>query len=335
LNIISEQGKHYLETFIAKIDNTTIDASPLFVDLEDAKGELLKKFNREHKTHFSYLDESAYGYNIQAVLNRFSGNYFSASFLKSYQTNPAGALYSMFVEEEPNSAAQIGTTVHSILEEFYKLPKNEREKDKLLDLVTKLTKDSQNEEKINQYIQGYLDTPDYLTGQEFDHKNLECLCEYKGRSKIYIPKLDLSLPMCSFVIDRIDFRDNDIYIIDYKTGKVNSDNLTFEGNLSQMILYKWLIEQKFKQEVRDVYLCAPGNQAYMKVECSLENQKILAENINKFFTKFKSDNQTRVYTYTDEGYFTSPQMTEFREIMNDNSVRFAKIPVKVYIGEEK
>ena len=335
MNIITENGKDYLDTFFAKIDNNTIDTSPLFMDLEDAKNELVKQFNREHKTHFTYLDENSYGYNIQSILNRFSGNYFSASFLTSYEVNPATCFYSMFCDEELNTATQIGSTVHKILEEYYKLPKQEREHSKLIELQNSIIEEGQDIEKISSYITGYMKTNDYLTNELMNDKDLECLCEYKGRNPIYVKELNLNLPMCSYVIDRIDFRDKDIYIVDYKTGNVTNKNLTFDGNLGQMILYKWLIEEKFEQEVKDVYICAPGNSKYMKVDCSKENQLIMADKVNNFFTKFKKDNRNRIYTYTDKGYFTNTQMKEFREIMNDNSIRFAKIPLKVYIGEHQ
>ena len=335
MNVITENGKDYLETFIAKIDNTSIDCSPFFVDVEEAKNSILKQFNREHKTKFSYLNEDMYGYNLQSVINRFSGNYFSASFLKSYETNPATCFYSMFCEDEANAATAIGSTVHKILEDYYNLPRSERTLDKLLEIKNKNILEGQDAEKITNYIEGYASTNDYLTGNAMNDAELECKCELSGRNKIYVKDFNLHLPTCAYVIDRIDFRDDKIYIIDYKTGSVTNKNLTFDGNLGQMILYKWAIEDLYKKPVEDVYICAPGNKQYMKVDCSKENQEKLIEQINNFFTKFKEDNFRRVYEYTDKGYFTNTQLREFREIMNDSSIRFAKIPIKVYIGESR
>lgn len=328
MNIIQENGKDYLETFFAKIDNYKIDCTPLFMEVEECLQQILKNYNKENKTKLTFLHEDMYGYPLQALLNRFSGNYFSPSFLKSYQDNPATCFYSMFCEEENISATSIGTTFHSIMEEFFK--SDNRTVDSLYEIKNKLVLPGQ-EDKIDSYIRGFLNTKDYLTNnlQEF---NINCICEYKGKGKLYIPKFDTLLPTCAYVIDRIDFRGEDIYIVDYKTGSVTDKNLTFSGNLAQMIIYKWVIEQKFKTGVRDVYICSPGNERYMKCDCSEENQKILLDEIQQFFMNFKKDNLRRVYRYTDKGYFTNSQLQQFREIMNDNSIRMAKIPVKICLN---
>lgn len=330
MNIIEIDGKDYLETFIGKLDNEHIDATPFFVESQECLNKIVKAFNREHKTHFSYLDKGQYGGNLQSTINRFSGNYFSASFMKSYTTNPATCLYNTFCKEEKTDATAIGSTVHKILEEYYKLPGEKRTEENMW----KLYHEHSDLDKVKQYIEGYLQTPDYL-GEERNDKELNCVCEFAGRNKLYIPKFKLELPECAYVIDRIDFRDNKTYIIDYKTGTVNANSLTFDGNLGQMILYKWVIEQEFGKPVEDVYICAPGNKEYLKVDCSEENQKILINKINEFFKKFKLDNQTRIYKYTDKGYFTNNDMREFRQIMNNDSIQMAKIPVRIYIGEHE
>lgn len=331
MNIITENGKDYLETFVAKIDNQTLDCSPCFYDIENAVDELIKKYNKENKTHLSYLDSSQYGGTLQSILNRYSGEYFSPSFLKSYETNPASLFYSTFCEDDSTAATSIGSTFHLIMENFYK--SETRTIEYFNQLCDELILPEQKE-KIAKYISGILETPDYLTGntQEFD---IKCECETRGKTNIYIPKFNISLPACSYVVDRIDFRDDDIYIVDYKTGSVTNKNLTFDGNLAQMIIYKWVIEQQYDKEVKGVYICAPGNKKYMEVNCNDENQKILVDRITTFFDKFREDNARRVYTFTNEGYFTNRQMQEFREIMNDYSIKMAKIPVKIYLGEHK
>ena len=332
MNIVTVDNKDYLETFIAKIDNKHIDCTPFFVEVQECVDSLLKTYNRKRNTYYTYLDKEQYGGNLQAILNRFSGNYFSASFLKSYEVNPAGCFYSMLCEDEPSTAASIGSTFHKIMELWYK--SHDRSIENLWSIYEKEVVLGQ-EEKVKEYIDGYLETPDYLTNKEFNHRDLICRCEVNGKEDIYIPDFGITLPTCAFVIDRIDFRDKKTYIIDYKTGSVTKNNLTFDGNLGQMIIYKWAIEQKFNREIKDVYICAPGNKKYLKCDCSLENQKILIDNIQEFFNKFREDNSRRIYEYTDLGYFTNRQMFEFKEIMNDSSLKMCKIPVKVYIGEHK
>ena len=330
MNIIEIEGKDYLETFIGKLDNEHIDATPFFVESQECLNNIIKAFNRQHKTHFSYLDKGQYGGHLQSTINRFSGNYFSASFMKSYTVNPATCLYNTFCKEEKTDATAIGSTVHKILELYYKLPGEERTEENLWKIYHK----NSDLDKVKEYLEGYLQTPDYLSNERND-KDLNCVCEFAGRTKLYVPKFKMELPECAYVIDRVDFRDTKIYIVDYKTGTVNDTSLTFDGNLGQMILYKWVIEQEFGKPVEDVYICAPGNKEYLKVDCSEENQKILIDKIQEFFKEFKKDNQTRIYKYTDKGYFTNNDMREFRQIMNDDSIQMAKIPVRIYIGEHE
>lgn len=332
MEIITENGKDYLMTFFAKLDNKKIDTTPFFIEMEECRQQILKNFNRKNHTHYAFLDKDSYGGNIQSILNRFSGDYFSASFIKSYMTNPATCFYSMLIPDETNTATDIGSTVHKILELYYLQPCNLRTHDSLDEIASRVIREDQDKDKIMMYINNYKDTKHYL---DIPDSALECKCEFSGKSPIYIKEFNINLPTCAYVIDRVDITPEGLYIIDYKTGTVTSKNITFDGNLGQMILYKWVMEQYFNQEVKDVLICAPGLKKYLKCDCGLENQKIMIDEIHKFFKKFKDDNSRRIYEYTDEGYFTSRALMEFREIMNDPSIRFAKIPIKVYIGEEK
>lgn len=332
MEIITENGKDYLNTFFAKLDNKKIDATPFFIEMEECRQKILREYNKKNHTHFAFIDKDGYGGNIQSILNRFSGDYFSASFIKSYMTNPATCFYSMLIPDDSNTATDIGSTVHKILELYYSQDKELRTYELLDQIASKVIREDQDKDKIMSYINNYKLTKHYLG---ISDKELDCKCEFSGKSQIYIKEFGINLPTCAYVIDRIDITPNGLYVIDYKTGAVTSKNTTFEGNLGQMILYKWVMEQHFNQEIKDVLICAPGLKKYLKCDCGLENQKIMVDEIHKFFKKFRDDNSRRIYEYTDDGYFTSRALMEFREIMNDPTIRFAKIPVKVYIGEEK
>ena len=50
MDIITEDGKDYLTTYIAKIDNHTIDANALFIDVDDTIKKIVKSYNTMHKT---------------------------------------------------------------------------------------------------------------------------------------------------------------------------------------------------------------------------------------------------------------------------------------------
>ena len=160
MEIITENGKDYLVTYVAKIDNSTIDANALFTDVAEATSKILKSYNNKHKTR-NLAIYKGYGSNLQSLLNRYSGDYFSPSFMKNYQTNPALSLMQNFFTEQANDATAIGTTFHAILEDYYKLPKEERQRDKLWELEQKHLTEGQDKAILDEYINGYIETKDY------------------------------------------------------------------------------------------------------------------------------------------------------------------------------
>lgn len=334
MEIISENGKDYLVSFIAKLDNYTVDASGLFTDIREAIYEILKRYNRIHKTKYSYIDKDRYGGNLQQFLNRFSGDYFSPSFLKNYMTNPALCLFSSFFTEDANDATAIGTTFHAIMEDYYKLPPEERNREKLWDIEKARMLEGQDKSKLDEYINGFITSGDYLGG-EMDDTKLECNTERRGRELITVKSLGYTLPCrTAYVIDRLDYRPDGIYIIDYKTGKPRPDAVTFNGYLGSMLIYKWGIEQELDIKVKGAYLLCPGlPDQYMKLDFSIENERAMIEKIEQFYQQFKKDNARRVYEYTDEGYFNTDDARAFRNTMNDSTIYMSKLPVKIYIGE--
>lgn len=337
MEIITENGKDYLVTYIAKIDNSTIDANALFTDAQEAQTKILKAYNNKHKTK-NLAIYSGYGSNIQSLLNRYSGDYFSPSFMKGYDTNPALNLVQNFFEEQANDATAIGTAFHKVLEDYYLLPGEERNRDKLWELEPAAMREGMDKSILDEYISGYYDIKDYLHPRsELDEKNLKCVTEHRGRANLYVKRLGYTLPCAvSYVADRIDYRDDDVVILDYKTGHPTEEAVTFNGYLGSMILYKWAMEQELNVEINKGYLICPGNSAskkYLQLDYSLENEKLMAEKIDRFYKGFMRDNRSREYTYTNEGYFTSEDAKKYRALMNDNTIWMSKIPIKVYIGE--
>lgn len=339
MEIVSENGKDYLVTNVAKIDNFTIDANELFVDVMSTVKTILKKYNNKHKTK-NIAIYNGYGYGLQSLLNRYSGDYFSPSFMKNYVTNPALSLMSNFFTEQANDATAIGTTFHSILEEYYKLPKEERQRKKLYDLAEQLIPENQDKDAVLEYINGYFDIKDYLhPRKELDDTQLECITEHKGRANnLYIKRLNYTIPCAvSYIADRIDYRDDDVIILDYKTGHPSKESVTFDGYLGSMLLYKWAMEQELNGiEITKGYLICPGNkpsEKYLQLDYSLENEKIMIEKIDNFYRDFMKDNRSREYEFTENGYFTTDDAKNYKAIMLDSTIWMSKIPVKLYIGE--
>ncbi|MBQ8218491.1 MAG: PD-(D/E)XK nuclease family protein [Bacilli bacterium] len=337
MEIVTENGKDYLVTYIAKIDNNTIDANSLFADAQEAVSKILKAYNTKHKTK-NLAIYSGYGSNLQSLVNRYSGDYFSPSFMKGYQTNPALNLVQNFFTEQANDATAIGTAFHKVLEDYYNLPGEERVRDRLWDLEPAALREGMDKALLDEYITGYYDIKDYLHPRsELDEKNLKCVTEHRGRANIHVKRLGYTLPCAvSYVADRIDYRGDDVVILDYKTGHPTDDSVTFDGYLGSMILYKWAMEQELNIEITKGYLICPGNTAskkYLALDYSLENEKKMMEKIERFYKGFMRDNRSREYEFTDVGYFTSEDAKKYKAIMNDNTIWMSKIPIKVYIGE--
>lgn len=340
MEIITENGKDYLVTTVAKIDNSTIDAKQFFVDAQILLNDILKKTNSMHKTTFSYIAKG-YGAPLQSMLSRYSGDYFSPSFMKSYVEDPALNFMSNFFIEGANDATAIGTTFHKILEEYYKLPPEERIRTKLWDLEMQYLGPDQDKMKVDEYVSGYMDIKDYLhPRKELDDTKLECVTEHRGRiTNLYVKSCNYTIPCAvSYVADRVDTRDGENIILDYKTGHPKDSAVTFDGYLGSMLLYKWAMEQELNCDITKGYLICPGNTAskkYMELDYSKENEEKMIEKIDRFYRNFMRDNRSREYSFTGDGYFTSDDAKAYKEIMNDNTLWMAKMPVRLYIGEHE
>lgn len=340
MNIITEDGKDYLETFVAKIDNSCIDANGLFADIQELVAKIIKSYNSKHKTK-NVAIYKGYGYSLQSLLNRYSGDFFSPSFMKGYKSNPALNLMQNFFTEQANDATAIGTAFHEVLENYYNLSKEERFRDKLWELETAvLAKNpNMNKEILDEYIKGYYDIKDYLHPRSaLDDTQLECVTEHRGRANnLYAKSIKYTLPCAvAYVADRIDYRDGETIILDYKTGKPTEAAVTFDGYLGSMILYKWAMEQELNTTIDKGYLLCPGNtpsKKNLKLDYSKDNEEKFAEMIEEFYKSFIYDNRNRIYTFTGDGYFTSEDAKKYREIMNDNTIWYSKIPIRMYIGE--
>ena len=338
MEIITENGKDYLVTYVAKIDNSTIDANALFADAKYTVNKILRSYNNKNKTR-NVAIYNGYGYNLQSLLNRYSGDFFSPSFMKGYIANPALSLMQNFFVEKANDATAIGTAFHKVMEDYYKLPGEERHRSKLWDLEKDALQPGMDKTLLDEYINGYMDIKDYLHPRSLlDEKNLKCVTEHRGRANnLYAKSIGYVLPCAvAYVADRVDYRDNDAIILDYKTGHPDEEATTFDGYLGSMILYKWAMEQELNTTIKKGYLICPGNtpsKKYLALDYSRENEEKLAEQIENFYKNFMMDNSRREYTFTENGYFTSDDAKQYKEIMDDNTIWMSKLPLKVYIGE--
>ena len=65
MEIITENGKDYLLTYVAKIDNSSIDANALFADIQQTVNKIIKNTNTKHKTN-NIAIYKGYGSNLQS-----------------------------------------------------------------------------------------------------------------------------------------------------------------------------------------------------------------------------------------------------------------------------
>lgn len=338
MEIVTENGKDYLLTYIAKIDNHTIDTNKLFLDVQEALAKIIRAYNNKHKTK-NIAIYKGYGSGLQSLVNRYSGDYFSPSFMKGYVTNPALNLMQNFFEEGVNDATAIGTAFHKVLEDYYLLPGEQRQRDKLWELEPGALKEGMDKSILDAYIQGYYEIKDYLHPRTpLDDTKLKCVTEHRGRANnLYVKSIGYTVPCAvSYVADRIDYRDDDVIILDYKTGHPSDSAVTFDGYLGSMILYKWAMEQELNTTITKGFLICPGNtpsKRYMQLDYSRENEEKMAEKIDRFYRSFMKDNRSREYEFTEDGYFTSDDAKNFKEIMLDNTIWMSQIPIRVYIGE--
>ena len=316
----------------------TIDATQLYEDINNFIENKIKnenvdlenvKLNRSHP--------------LQHILNSTSGNYISPTSMKSFESCPAGYLYNKLIEDKAGTATSVGTSVHSIFCEFYN--SNDRSIENINKITEKIIKEdgqTLKEKDIKNYINGYLEAGDYLGGK-MNHEGLICSNEFFIKTDCKPLGVSLQVPIYT-LIDRIDIRENGIYIIDYKTGWGNPNPylLGENGYLPQMIFYKWAVESEFDQKINNAYLCLPGadfNNKYveMNVNSLVEQSKVIekclyhTEHIRK--TRENKIFEESLMRYCNSCNFKM-RCNKYRKSKNmDVDDLFEIIPVKLEITE--
>lgn len=291
-----------------KLLDDAIDANQLFQDIEKSIQELKDELGVEHLGR---------RHPLQTILNRTSGNYIAPTSMKSFDQSPGDYLYDMLTREEKGTATYNGTSWHNIMDKFYTLPQEERTEEKLWALTEEQIvldeHDEENAELIRFFTKGYIEAPDYLVPEKraIDlASEIEVSPEYFAKPAydkesgvdasikplgvtLNIPggtestPEQYSIPVYN-LIDRVDIRDGQLYIIDYKTGAPGDPTeytMGINGYLPQMIYYKWSIEALYGQEVAGVYIMVPGAEsqemkfAKMNVNSLVNQSKVVEKSI--------------------------------------------------------
>ena len=284
-----------------------IDATQLYKDIEDflewQKEKLqVEKVGRKHP--------------LQHVLNSTSGGYVSPSAMSSFELCPAGYLAGKLFQEKKGSATSIGRTFHNIMDKFYS--QEDRTKP-VLDKITEETieEDGQFEkaDEVKYYVEGYWNSDDYLGGK-MNHESLQCATEVFIKPVINPLGVSLNVPVY-LLIDRIDVRDEGIFIVDYKTGKGNPNPYLLGefGYLPQMIFYKWGVEAEYGEQVKSVLLSVPGaydkelRWVHMNVHSLVEQSKVI-EKVARHLDRIRKTRETKQFDTTIMRYCNSCPIKE-------------------------
>lgn len=314
--------KRTLKTYIIQ-ENDQIDAKQLFKDLKDVV-EKDKKLGIE-------IDRK---HPAQKLLNKFSGQYISPTMVRGFYNCAANQIYNSLLPYDSTRVTSVGTTVHSILQEFYEADGPLRTIE-LLDSITDKYCQLNHEfdlqrNQVKFYINGFKETPHYLTGNPMDHKNLICFNELFIKEKC--SPLGISIPLTIYnAIDRVDFNEDGIYSIDYKTGKYFSPEVfSFDGYLPQLISYAWGIEAAYGEKVKKAYILTPGfTKKYHEMDIhNLKFQSMYIEKLLKYCDDAAEAAETRIYKESIMPYCSSCGMKELCNIYNRKLSESQKIEIE-------
>lgn len=289
MEIKTIEGKDYLVSSVVTGKYRWADTTKLFDDMWEFI-ELLREY---HKT--DTMVKFGYGSNVEHIYRKYNTDYFSPTFLKSFNENPFGSLiHEIYNTGEMNIR---GVNFHKVMELYYQLPKGERTREKAVELTKEVCTDG-SYEKVLEYVDYYFNRHlDYLGG-ELDDNSLECLTEHKGKCDIFVKSLGKKLPMkMKYIIDRLDYRDDKIYLIDYKTGSPTAEKCNdFKGYLPQMTMYRWAIENEFDMEIAATYLNIPKKvkDFYVKVNRSKKIDEVVFSMCEQFCKKYERFKRERL-----------------------------------------
>lgn len=220
------------------------------------------------------------------ITKSFIREHYSASFINSWIECPAKTFINNLPEQRIVPALEIGTAVHQLLEKKYSenIPNDE-----ILKMANKLGIEPFFICDVKDYLKAYFKikdyedftlTPAYLTEDEI-------ICEPKP--------LGIELPVkIKGFIDRIDLTEKGTYIIDYKT----ASRKPYEDKyIDQMIIYKWIVEEKYGIDVAGIYVASIFKQdpKYIKQNITLKKQSILIDKIFNVDEEVQESIKTKKY----------------------------------------
>ena len=233
-----------------------------------------------------YLEAGELFESSLVLSKSYDREHYSPSFLKQWSQCPAKGILDIIFEKK-SPALEIGSKVHELLEDYYK---NNMTEEQLLELCKSenLNMEFFDACRVKEYIKSYLTIPDYINNL----KDAQHLTE--EQIVLDVSPMGVALPVkLKGIIDRIDII-NGIYVVDYKT---TSRRITNDMYLHQMIIYKWLVEERIGSEIDGIYIAAihKDSSEYIKQNISLTNQSKLIDKIFEIDEEVIDSIDTRCY----------------------------------------
>lgn len=256
-------------------------------------GDIFKTLKelRDAEKEFEYTKRT----NKSKIFNRFSGAYFSPTFVKGFIDCPAKTFLSSCFPRTFNPIANFGSCSHKVFERIV-VDEVQLDIERCLEIADEEIKNfsitgSNIKVLKEKYIPNLVNSADYLNNSKsLDWKNIEMFSEYFYKSEI--TALGVPLGPCYTLIDRLDIRDEGIFVFDYKTGPApyNSQKLAefIESYTDQMIVYSWQIEQQYGVKPKSVFAYIVDNNSYVEFPVkSLKLQSMLVEKILRYYKEIK------------------------------------------------
>jgi len=205
--------------------------------------------------------------------------YLSPSSISTFQQCPLKYKLSRIdgMSEPPTEATLRGNFVHSVLEELYKLPANQRS----IGIARQLAKDIWEDEyleKVLPYVHGHNALRQFRWTSWWCIENL---FEMEDPSKIEFDGLETEIDdkisgvSVKGFIDRWHKGEDGIVVGDYKTGKTPSARFV-DDKYFQLSLYACALEQKFQTVVDRIELLYIKDAVLLAKKITDEDRKLVA-----------------------------------------------------------
>ncbi len=205
------------------------------------------------------------------------------------------------IPEPSGRAAVVGGFVHSVLEELMKLSQTERTTEMAKKLARKIF--DENVSKDKQYLALELGEAEALEFRWAGWRSVEELWKLERPEKVDVNATELKMSVkidgISFLgfIDRVDNTEDGISILDYKSGKLPTNESSKSEKLEQVFLYAVAYLEKFgvlPKEVK-IYFTSPEKSGSIVEKITDTTVSTVIEDLKKTHSEIQNDKQSSTF----------------------------------------